>query len=357
MPDMPYVPRTQAAALYEPDPLAAKYVAIATRPRMEPLPPGGVAAIPRIGSGAASYGGLNNMSLGPYYDPRTATLRAPVVVAAGGAGAADCPDALPMGVSTMRHGPAEYRPEDYVVRPKTQFAAHGKIDMDPIHATVYDGCCVCFPCRINVYSMTALLIDIRNAYRVRDMLEAEGVITVSPCLRKSRPLCACKVLGGPCLYDGLLRFALAYEDVPIIQVPNPAQQLHMLDRLYVDNVLGSIRTQVNANARMNYARAEGPRAYLQDFPVADDTEGEATSEGLPCVLPGTGVRVVASDSLFTSRALTDPRSSARNRAALSEATGLPIGARPCIVLEQTMVPAVVEVERRGGQTSTRAFVL
>lgn len=355
MPDMPVVPARQAAALWAPDPLAEKYTAMAMRPRMEPLPPGGIAAIPRIGSGAPSYGGLNNMSLGPYFDPRTATLRAPVVDSTP---AGDPASTLPSGASFLRYGPAEYRPEDYVQRPKTQFAAHGKIDMiDPIPACVYDGCCVCFPCRINMYSMTALLIDVRNAYRVRDMLEAEGVITVSEALRASRPLCACRVLGGPCLYDGLLRFALAYEDVPIVQVPNPAQQLHMLDRLYVDNVLGSIRTQVNANARMNYARAEGPRAYLQDLPVADDSEDTA-SEGLPCVLPGTGVRVVPTDSLFTTRALTDPRSSARNRAALSAETGLPIGATPCIVSEQILVPAVVEIPGCGAKPSPpRAFEL
>ncbi len=257
----------------------------------------------------------------------------------------------------MRHGPAEYRPEDYVMRPKTQFAAHGNIAMDKLRVCEYDGCCVCFPCRINIYSMTALLIDIRNAYRIRDMLEAEGVIRVSKRLRESRPPCACKVLGGPCLYDGLLRFALVYEDVPIVQVPNPAQQLHMLDRLYIDNVLGSIREQVNANARMNYARAEGPRAYLQDLPIADDSVDTA-SEGLPCVLPGTGVRVVASDSLFTTRALTDPRSSVRNREALAEATGLPIGTRPCINFEQTLIPGVVDVAcTEAPPSATRAFVL
>jgi hypothetical protein len=234
----------------------------------------------------------------------------------------------------MKHGPCAFFP-DVGPRPeKTQFAPHGTIEADPVTLGLYMGPCACYdPCLdINPYSLAALLLAPRFALLVRDRLEAAGVVVVSPALRGApfKEMCACRVLGGPENFAAFLQFASNYDDVSIAQMLEPARVAADLADQYADKVLGDIRNAVIDHARMNYLRAEGPRAFLQPRPdhFADEDPGPGAAPCYPSVLPGTGVRVSREDNAYVTRAMTDPRASAANRAALSCQTGLNIGGRP-----------------------------
>lgn len=274
-------------------------------------------ALQPVGSAAApNYGGLNpSMGFGPYYQPGTATLRAPVEAAC---------DGTLVTAPSLQHGPSAFVPGP--VRPKTQYAPHGNIAMEPLKLDVPTAPCACacaYP-----YSMAALILTPQNAVHVRNMLEAAGVVRVSKRLKRLSPVpCPCAAMGGQDMYNGLLLFAQQYEDTAVVSVPDPVRELQHLDELYVNEVLGNIRAQVVSGARANYLRAEGPRAYLQDRPVPED-EVPPPEECLPECLPGTGARTTPEDSKYATYTLTNPWASAKNRAALSCQTGLHIGGAP-----------------------------
>lgn len=279
------------------------------------------------GYGPLTRGLTAPMSLGPYYDPRTTTIRAPVEACADGTTLVSAP--------SMKHGPSAFFGDVGPAPEKTQFAPHGTIEVDPVTLGLYVGPCVCGAAEarcldINPYSLAALLLAPRMALLVRDRLEDAGVVVVAPVLRDApfEDMCACRVLGGPEQFSAFLQFASNYDDVSIAQMLEPAAVAANLADQYADQVLGDIRSAVLGKARMNYLRAEGPRAYLEPRPqffADDDTQDSAPC--YPTVLPGTGVRVSREDTPFALRALTDPRSGAANRAALSCQTGLNIGGR------------------------------
>ena len=303
-------------------------------PLQRPYPDGTPSSAKGPGYGPISRGLTPPMSLGPYYDPRTTTIRAPVEASASGE---------LITAPSMRHGPSAFFPDVGPPREKTQFAPHGTIGLDPIPLDLYLGPCVCTDaCRlINPYSVAALMLAPQYALLVRDRLEDAGVVTVS-CVLEGAPLeamCACRVLGGPDHFSGYLGFVNQFADTSTAQIMEPAKVAADAADQYADQVLGNIRESVLGRARMNYLRAEGPRAYLSPRPdYFPDADPEAAGYGPPCyptVLPGTGVRVSREDTAFSLRAMTDPRASAANRAALSCQTGLDIGGGPRCVAPPT----------------------
>lgn len=286
--------------------------------------PGAIYASPTISTGALgpvcearpnNYGGLNpEINPTPFYDPRSVLMRAPVVPMEGGGELITPP--------MMAHGPAAFFSDVGPPLPRTQYAPQGVIPMPP--GTLLDvetcGCaaplCAAFP-----YSLAGLMLTSPNALTVRDMMEQAGIVRVTRRLRAlGVDTCSCVLLGS--VYPGFAQYARIYEDTPVRAVLDPAATVFSLDRQFVDQVLGSIRSQVLAAARANYLRAEGPRAYLQDRPVAEE---EAPPPELPACLPGSGLRTTPADTPFTARALANPLASAANRAALTAATGVPIG--------------------------------
>lgn len=271
------------------------------------------------------------MSLGPYYDPRTVSIRAPVEPTGTGE---------PISAPSMRHGPSAFFPDVGPPREKTQFAPHGTIDVDPATLDLYLGPCACYSAcaDINPYSLAALMLDPRFALLVRDRLQAAGVVVLTPALEHAPldTMCACRILGGPQEFAGYLLYVRNFSDTSLAQVLEPAKMAADAADQYADKVLGIIRESVLGRARMNYLRAEGPRAFLAPRPdhyARDEADegGSGTGGPAPCyplVLPGTGCRVSRQDTAFALRALTDPRASAANRAALSCQTGLNIGGGP-----------------------------
>ena len=336
---MPFSPAAQASALYAATSVPATAClsscqnAAGSMYASPVVSPGAVGPIAEARPG--NYGGLNPMSLGPYYDPRTVTIRAPV-------------ETVPDGVITapsLTHGPSAFVGADVLPpRPKTQFAPHGVLQVDKLVLDVWCGPCACGCCAFNPYCVAALVVCAANARVVRDMLAVAGVVVVTPQLAALTPAnaCACRIMGGPDMFAGLSRFALEYVDTPIVSLLDVGATIMELDRLYVSNVLTDVRSMVISQARANYARAEGPRAYLQDFPVVADADTPlAEDEGAggandDLVLAGTGCRVVGSDSKYANLALSSPMASVANRAALACQTGLPIGAAPEIHPVQTV---------------------
>lgn len=318
---MPYSPAAQAKALY-----ASTGAAVNLCLSSCTLEPGSIYGSRTVSQGAlgsisearpGNYGGLNpSMGFGPYYDPRTVATKAPIAAAKDG-GLITAP--------SLAHGPSAFFPDVGPVKPKTQYAPHGKIQLDPVRLSVFKGPCICgcaYP-----YSMASLLVAPENAVHVRNLLEKTGIIKVSKSLKALTPRCACQALGGPEAYNGLALYAQQFEDTSIAQIPDPMAQLLFLDQVYVDKILGDIRSEVVSHARMNYLRAEGPRAYLQSRPKPED-EYDEPGTCLPEILPGTGIRTTPEDTRFAARNLTDPRSSLKNRMALSCQTGLNIGSKP-----------------------------
>jgi hypothetical protein len=266
-------------------------------------------------------GGLNpDINPQPFYDPRTITMRSPIETVPGG---------LICGTPSMRHGPCvfDYAPAD--VLPRTQYAPQGDLLAEPIAMDISRQPCIC-AC-VLMYSMTSLLLLPKNVVAVRTALINAGLATATAALT-ALPLastCGCRLLGGveANIYGPFARFCQQYTEISIIQILEPAKQVAFINQVYVSRVIESARAMVTAGAQMNYARAEGPRAQLQSYPTVDCTPS-TFSAALPPILPGTGANVVESDTLYATRALTDPRSAVSNKAALSCLTGLPIGTRP-----------------------------
>jgi hypothetical protein len=292
------------------------------------------AAGPASEARAGNYGGLNPEAVAAvFYDPRTTTMRAPASLAAS-MGLPPRPDEDAVsGVPGLAHGPAAFIAYDGPPRVKTQFAPHGPIPLpEPMVLYPAPTPCRCTMC-LGVgpgggpypYSMAALLLMPANALAVRDALEAQGVVAVSPALRalKRRQLrCASAVLGGGDLYVGFATFAASFETTPLITTPNPGAKVLQLNAAYVEQTLAGIRAQVISAARVNYLRAEGGRAYLQPLPaLAGDDDGAALMPPLPAVLP-SGVRTSVHDGPYASYALTVPMVAPHIRAAFECQTGL-----------------------------------
>lgn len=278
-----------------------------------------------------------------------------------------------ISVPGIGHGPCLWVPPsaEELSQRKTQFAPQGPITMQPIlvDGTACAGTsCVCIGlmggsgCTYHRSSMTALLLHPRNLVHVRNLMEDAGLITVTADVRARADAllaragevaaagflpaaeCSCAYMGHPDLFNSFVRFASIYSDVSMAQPASAPQMALELDAQYVEQVLGATRAAVLAGARANYARAEGPRAFLQPVPLPADTEapedealagcgfvdsdGCRASTGLPLVLPGTGCRTTPLDTRFAQRALTDPRSCFANRVSMASQTGLPIGATP-----------------------------
>lgn len=299
---MPFSPACQAAALYA-----------ATAAREGPPPSrsagsvGGSVLAPVSQARYGNYGGLNPEVglINPYYDPRTKTLAQLVD-----------PRATTHEFGGIAHGPVEWFADVGPARPKTQFAPQGPIAIEPVVLTPQPGPCLpqcAFPCPLQVYSMGAALMRVGSTLRLRDALVAAGLVVVSPELAAAGvPLCPCAVLGGwPAMCVRWREFASQYEDTPLAMVADPVGMVKTLVGVFVDGLLGTIRGNVLAAARANYARAEGPSAYLQPRPDLDFVSQEAT------------------DAAAEARALSAPGVTPCMRAAASVATGLPLQGGPC----------------------------
>lgn len=213
---MPFSPAAQANALYA----ATSPAATACLSSCQNAPgsmyaasvvsPGAVGPVAEARPG--NYGGLNPMSLGPYYDPRVLTLRAPVDTVEGGV----------ITAPSLAHGPSAFVGADVLPpRPKTQYAPHGVLQVDKLTLDVWQGPCDCACACFNVYSVAALVVCAANARVVRDMLVLAGVVELTPALAALTPACgacACRILGGPDFFRGLVVTAMEYVDTPIVSL-------------------------------------------------------------------------------------------------------------------------------------------
>lgn len=324
---------------------------------------------------AATYGSLHRPAAGvtggitqehpstcaPYYDPRSQTQRAPHVAAA--LCGADVLEAgyVETGVPFLPHGPSAFTHEP--VKPKTQFAPHGPIAIQPLVADVHPGSCVCclsstcagvtegngnsMGCTFSPYSLTAVLLVPRNLLHVRNLLERASLVVVTDRLRNAHisggpeacgpciAQCACNIIGQSVLAASFVEFATQYRDVSKGALQSMVATVLSLDETWVSLQLGYVRNTVLSAARANYARAEGPRAYLQDNPVIEADVPVPERQQLPLVLPGTGCRTTPLDNALEARALTDPRSSAPYRKMLSLQSGVNIGCSPLFAVGKT----------------------
>lgn len=348
----PYSPAASACALYRTTGAGANSClsSCVTSPGVlygsDVISPGalGPASIARVGN----MGGLNpGVDLGVYYDPTSKSMRAPVTALSGDGGTG----AVVITAPSMANGPSAflaYGMVDSDLRPGTQFAPQGDIAVEQLVWDVYDGPCGCGGCIATecrpafafAQSLASLLVTGVSAQRVRAGLQAAGVVFVTPRLAAvgvdaTDDACACRVMGGPSNYAGLVKFAMRYQDTSIVQLLDVQREIRFLLDVYVQEVLTDVRSQVIATARANYVRAEGPRAGLQPrlafTDVDDDAYDDAAMSRLPEVLPGTQVRVSLQDSAFAARALLDPRACYRNRLRAICETGLPIGETPSLV--------------------------
>ena len=227
----PYSPANAARALYSSTGAAANSClsSCVTAPGVlygsDVVSPGalGPAAVARVGN----MGGLNpGVDLGVYYDPSAKSMRAPVQPVS--VGTEDAKGAGVPGVITapsMAHGPSAFLPYGMVegdVRPGTQYAPQGPIAVEQLIWDVYDGSCGCGGCVATecrpafafAQSIASLLVTGGSARRVRDGLQAAGVIFVTPGLAASTgsdDACACRIMGGPSNYAGLVKFAMRYQ--------------------------------------------------------------------------------------------------------------------------------------------------
>jgi hypothetical protein len=300
-----------------------------------------------------NYGGLNTgmEDLGAYYDPRSRTQRAPVLPTGAAAGTDTGADTLnaPMPlVGTGAFVPGTDAEWDAATRPRTQMAPHGPVAVEPVPLRAYHGPCVCVCAP--AHSLSEVALSPANGVAVRDALVAAGLFTMDAELaaaplmcaaaaargRREFASCACRLMGGPDLYLAFAQYVTegGNDAVAAVKLPSVPQALAVLDQAYVSLVSADALSSVVAKAKMNYARAEGARAFLDPRPLngfqvdaLPQYDGTLT-RALPVVLPGTGSVILAGDNAMVARTLTDPRARPQYRAAMSAVTGLPIGAAP-----------------------------
>ncbi len=259
----------------------------------------------------------------PYYDPRTTTIKTimnpsePLVIQTTGG---------------LKHGPDAFSYTAADVAPKTQYAPVGDIvteavllDLPPPGTP-----CICIP--QYGYSVAQLFMERSNVLKIRGLLVQTGMVNLSPALAAAGlEYCSCKILGGAETYAQLSAFAVQYMDTPVIQVPNLGVFMDFLNTSYIQNVIAELKFMVNTQARLNYLRAEGNRAFIQQDPACPGGTIDPKSYDLPEVLPVTGCTVVAEDTMFATRMLTDPISRVSNREKMSRIANLPIGLAPIAV--------------------------
>ena len=293
----PYSPATQASALWKgvtPDP-----------PRV--ILRDDDVSKPRV----QHYGGLNierhDADVVGFYDPRTVSMRAPVLSLGG--------DTLP----GMRHGAAPLVAEDLPApRERCVFSLSSSdaLIIDPVLLTPRNTPCscgsVCLDNVIRPYSMAALVYSVANAIKIRSMLQLAGAVVVTEALARktAQAECVCAVFGAlDDFRDAIYSLAAQYNDVPVITTADPVRDLALINTAYVQTVLSSARTLVNEGLRANYTRVEGNRVYLQDYPQYNDPTPRGNE--------------------YEDRALADPRGARHcNRMALAYLTGLPINRKP-----------------------------
>ena len=297
----PYSPATQASALWKGDGGNATTVTPRIILREDDV------SKPRM----QNYGGLNVehhvADVFGFYDPRTVSMRAPILAPDG--------DTLP----GMRHGAAPLIPEDLPApREKCVFSLSSadSLLIDPVVLYPREvpcscpGLCLDHEYIIRPYSMAALVYSVVNAIKIRDMLKLAGVVVVTEALEKltSRASCVCAVFGAADDFrDAIYNLAADYNDVPVITTADPVRDLSLINTAYVQKVLNTARTLVNEGLKANYTRVEGNRVYLQDYPQYQYDDPTPR---------GTG---------YVDRSLADPRGSRTcNRLALAYLTGLPL---------------------------------
>jgi hypothetical protein len=193
----------------------------------------------------------------PFYDPRTTSMRAPIA-------ASGVPGEL-VTAPSLPHGPSLYSEGAEPPKPKTQFAPHGPITIEPILIGTVPVTCICAgatlgtycasgngapgSCTYVPYSVTGPLLAPRNVLHVRNLLERAGIVVVTDSLRAAldkrvTPPCACNIMGDPELYNSFVAFASNYSDVSIAQLPNVAATILQLDEDFVSQKLAGIRSMV-----------------------------------------------------------------------------------------------------------------
>ncbi len=214
----------------------------------------------------------------PYYDPRSALLRAPVgKFGLGGQ------YALP----TSAHGPSLFAYDmETDGRPRTVLDASTPTVIEPL---VFTGCTRCITPRLTPYSLAAELLSPRNAFRVRKLLVKSGLVRLTPAASKQtfRNTQACGLLESAFL--PFLEFASQYEDQPMFNIETPLPLLKRLNQQFVDNIHNALLTSVRQTAFFKYALEAGNAAGLQPDPVAK-SEADAWANAhmwpdKPTVLP------------------------------------------------------------------------
>jgi hypothetical protein len=315
----------QAAALWADSPPASNPILV------NPVPEGvaaRAAAFNAASSKVSTYGGrtaeIDASAL--YYDPRAVAARCKAP-AQEGTGLLYGGGILPVGVGS------EFNYTLADVKPKTQYAPVGDLITETVVVDAvpeYVGCC-CIP--QYPYSVAKLFMEAPNVLKVRALLVQAGVVTLTPALAAvGLEACPCKILGGECgLYAQLSVYAQQYMDTSVIQVPQLGTFMDFINTEYVQRVIGTLKAMVSSQARNNYLKAEGNRAFLQDYPATLNETLEPLSYGVPETLPTTGCTVVPQDTLYATYALTAPIASLRNREKMSLLANLPIGQSPVLV--------------------------
>ena len=268
-------------------------------------------------------GGVNpDVSPQPFYIPGSKINRAPLEASETG---------MVTSLPGINFGPDAFTYSAEDVRPRTQYAPVGEsiVERWVLEAPSADTPCMCAPSY--PYSLMELFLTGRNLVKVRAMFIQSGIFEATPELLSLNETnsCGCRILGGPDgdVYCQAAEFAGNFVTESVAMIANPVHKVEFLNTMFVSRAVASIKTGIILQARANYLRAEGNRAYLQDAPL-NPTCITPLSHDLPTTLPGTGTNVYGSDTLYATRQLTAPISSVANRKVLSCLTRLPIGRNP-----------------------------
>jgi len=258
----------------------------------------------------------------PYYDPRGLLTRAPMDgIAPGEIVSTPCLD----------HGPSLFTYTEADVKPKTLYAPAGETVAEVLllDATCEACCCVA----VYPYSIMEAFMSRENVTALRGMLVQSGLVSITPPLAALGPwnACACRIMGGVAagIYGAVGVYAGRYSDVSVKQVQDPANKLRFLNTVFISEMVANLKASVTSSSQANYLRAEGNRAYLQDYPQRAMTY-DCDSMGLPEVLPRSGIEVVRTDPLFATRQLTIPVTKVGLRDMFRCQTGIPVGMNPCM---------------------------
>ena len=238
------------------------------------------------------------------------------------------------GPSGFNYTLADVKPRSSYTHPSRLASLRSRTEPEVWTAPPPGSPCVCVV--MPKFSLAAMFMAPSNLMMLRAAMKREGLIILDPSIALLNPdnSCGCAILGGAArgVYTSVAHYGSNFQDTPAFTEADPKGEVRAFAEQYVQDLIAGLRTADTEGARSEYKRVEGNRAAFLPTVEVEQQGGEALSDGLPySTLPGTGIGIVPTDSLYATYQLTAPMASVKNRQDYTKLTGVHVDGQPTAV--------------------------